>query len=140
VTVKVEATPPTIKEFPITFRETGSAAALIDILFGNVLGADKDTAVTELVTTSVSDPVLGKADFNSLALQHRVALFGEILNHVRRGQPADFTNGSKAGPKPLTTDIAASTQETPDGGSGEPRKLSVSIRPKASATTSATLV
>lgn len=117
----------------VTFRESGSAAALVDIVFGQVTGANKDLSVSELVTTSVIDPVLTREEFAALSLAHRLALFTEIMSHVKKDETAGFPNAPPAGGESASTPASSPEEEseTPDGGSGGPRKVSVSTHRKS---------
>lgn len=100
----------------IHFRETGDAGALIDIVFGSTVGADKNQAICSLVCSSVTAPALSPIQFNALALQVKFALFKEIMSHVKKEQAPDFPGGSPDGAK---TSAGPSTHA---GGSGAPPK------------------
>lgn len=116
---------PELDDMEVTFRESGDAGALVDIVFGKALGGDKNQAIAILVSTSIVSPPLVETQFNSLGLQVKLALFGEVMNHVGKGQPKDFPEGSKAGPK------TESSSETDVGGPGEQPDLQVSVPPSA---------
>lgn len=117
----------------VTFRESGSAAALVDIVFGQVTGASKDLAVAELVTTSVIDPILSREEFAALSLGHKLALFTEVMTHVKQEEAPDFPSASTPGgaSAPTSETSPEEESETLAGGPGERLRPSVSTRRKS---------
>jgi hypothetical protein len=109
----------------IKFRESGSMGAVLTLLRGDASSANLDAAATEMVCTTIIDPILTREEFNALSLTHKMILVSHILERAEKRVSKDFRAPVVIGPS-----TAPLTLPTPSGSPGEQPSVSVSLPPQ----------